>query len=186
VGTLPKDLVGLAELDEYAPFRAAASDEPATATASVSSTTARFQDHHAIVPTGKAGQAGFLGAQRAPGFRFGGAAISRGFLSRRGVRADRGGGARGIGGARTRLPENEPRKSEPDKLGAAPAEEVPLVTAAPRRPTTFWHEAGCVGRRVARGWPASAGGRPTTKTGGKPGEKKGKKKDGDEDEAGRF
>jgi len=54
-GILPKIFAGLAELDEYAPFaRTLLANQPRRA--SVSSTTARSRNHHAIVAHGQGSQ----------------------------------------------------------------------------------------------------------------------------------
>ena len=180
VGTLPKIFVGMAELDEYAPFvRPLLTSQPRPSKRFFDDS--KIQDHHAIVPTGKAAKLDSLERNERRVFdlvvrRFLGAFYPDAEFAQTEVVVRVGSGVQDATSG------NEPRKSEPDKLGAAPAEEVPLVTAAPPPPDHFLAR----GRvRLVAGWQevAGFGGEDADdKTGGKPGEKKGKKKDGDEDE----
>jgi DNA topoisomerase III len=174
-GTLPRIFAGLAELDEYAPFaRPLLASQPRPSKRFFDDS--KIQDHHAIVPTGKPAKLGALERNEQRIFdlvvrRFLGAFYPDAEFAQTEVVVRVGPGAEGTASG------NDRREAPADKSGAAPVEEVPLVTAAPPLPDRFLVR----GRvRLVAGWQEVAG------FGGedaedKSGAKKGKKKEGDED-----
>jgi Topoisomerase IA len=177
VGTLPRIFAGLAELDEYAPFAR-------TLLANQLRPSKRYfddskiQDHHAIVPTGKAAKLDALERNERRVFdlvvrRFLGAFYPDAEFAQTEVVVRVG---QGIESA---VPGTDKREA---RSIAASGEEVPLVTAAPPPPDRFLAR----GRvRLVAGWQevAGFGGEDAEdRSGAKTGEKKGKKKEGDEDE----
>jgi DNA topoisomerase-3 len=175
-GTLPKIFAGLAELDEYAPFaRTLLANQPRPSKRFFDDS--KIQDHHAIVPTGKAAKLDGLERNERRVFdlvvrRFLGAFYPDAEFAQTEVVVR-------VGPGKPDTPSGNPRhEAQADKPGAGPAEEVPLVTAAPPPPDRFLAR-GKV--RLHAGWQEVAG------FGGEDAEdkaagKKGKKKDGDEDE----
>ena len=172
-GILPKIFAGLAELDEYAPFaRPLLANQPRPSKRFFDDS--KIQDHHAIVPTGKAAKLDALERNERRVFdlvvrRFLGAFYPDAEFAQTEVVVRVGPGSQGEASG------NQGRK---DKPGAAPAEEAPLVAAAPPPPDRFAAR-GKV--RLVAGWQEVAG------FGGedaedKAGGKKGKRKEGDEDE----
>jgi len=172
-GILPKIFAGLAELDEYAPFaRSLLANQPRPSKRFFDDS--KIQDHHAIVPTGKAAKLDALERNEGRVFdlvvrRFLGAFYPDAEFAQTEVVVRVGPGSQGEASG------NQGRK---DKPGAAPAEEAPLVAAAPPPPDRFAAR-GKV--RLVAGWQEVAG------FGGedaedKAGGKKGKRKEGDEDE----
>jgi DNA topoisomerase-3 len=171
--TLPKIFAGLAELDEYAPFaRTLLANQPRPSKRFFDDS--KIQDHHAIVPTGKSAKLDALERNERRIFdlvarRFLGAFYPDAEFAQTEVVVRVG-----------RAAESAPARSDEraDKPEAAPADEVPLVAAAPPPPDRF-QARGRV--RLVAGWQEVAG------FGGedaedKSGAKRGKKKEGDEDE----
>ena len=174
VGTLPKIFAGLAELDEYAQFaQPLLANQPRPSKRFFDDS--KIQDHHAIVPTGKSAKLDGLERNERRVFdlvvrRFLGAFFPDAEFAQTEVVVRVGPGAQASGNGR--------RDVQADKSGAAPAEEVPLVGGTPPPPDRFLVR----GRvRLQAGWQevAGFGGEDADdKTGGK----RGKKKEGDEDE----
>ena len=171
--TLPKIFAGLAEFDEYASFaRTLLANQPRPSKRFFDDS--KIQDHHAIVPTGKAAKLEALERNERRVFdlvvrRFLGAFYPDAEFAQTEVVVKVG------QGAESAVLANDKRD---DRSGAAPVDEVPLLTAAPAPPDLFLAR----GRvRLVAGWQevAGFGGEDAEdKTGGR----KGKKKDGDEDE----
>ena len=172
-GTLPRIFAGLAELDEYAPFaRPFLANQPRPSKRFFDDS--KIQDHHAIVPTGKAAKLDALERNERRVFdlvvrRFLGAFYPDAEFAQTEVVVRVGPGSQG---------EAFGNQGCKDKLGATPAEEAPLVEEAPPPPDRFAAR-GKV--RLVAGWQEVAG------FGGedaedKAGGKKGKRKEGDEDE----
>jgi len=172
-GILPKIFAGLAELDEYAPFaRPLLANQPRPSKRFFDDS--KIQDHHAIVPTARQPSwtpwnetsAGFFDLVVR---RFLGAFYPDAEFAQTEVVVRVGPGSQG---------EAFGNQGCKDKLGATPAEEAPLVEEAPPPPDRFAAR-GKV--RLVAGWQEVAG------FGGedaedKAGGKKGKRKEGDEDE----
>ena len=159
--TLPKIFSGLAEFDDYAPFaRTLLANQPGPSKRLFDDS--KIQDHHAIVPTGKSAKLDALERNERRIFDLV-------------VRV--GPGVPGMALAK------QPPEAQSGKSGVASTEDVPLVTAAPPPPDRF-QARGRV--RLVAGWQevAGFGGEDADdKSGAKTGEKKGKKKEGDEEES---
>jgi DNA topoisomerase-3 len=171
--TLPKIFAGLAELNEYAPFaQTLLADQPRPSKRFFDDS--KIQDHHAIVPTGKSARLEALERNERRVFdlvvrRFFGAFYPDAEFAQTEVVVRVGQG-------------NEPailaNDKRDDKSGTASGEEVPLLTVAPPLPDRFLARGKI---RLVAGWQEVAG------FGGedaedKAGAKRGKKKEGDEDE----
>jgi len=175
-GTLPKIFAGLAEIDDYAPFtRTLLANQPRPSKRFFDDS--KIQDHHAIVPTGKAARLDALERNEWRIFdlvvrRFLGAFYPDAEFAQTEVVVRVGPGVQNTASG------NQRHEAQADKSGASSGEEVPLVSAAPPPPDRFLAR----GRvRLVAGWQEVAG------FGGedaedKSGAKKGKKKEGDEDE----
>jgi len=167
VGTLPKIFTGLAEIDDYAAFaRPLLANQPRPSKRFFDDT--KIQDHHAIVPTGKAVKLDALERNESRIFdlvarRFLGAFYPDAEFAQTDVVVRVGQGMAPSGTA---------------KPADKPAEEVPLVAAVPPPPDRFAAK-GKV--RLVAGWQevAGFGGEEADE---KPGAKKGRKKEADEDE----
>jgi DNA topoisomerase-3 len=171
VATMPKIFSGLSGIDDYAPFaRQLLANQPRPSKRFFDDS--KIQDHHAIVPTGKAAQLDALERNERRVFdlvvrRFLGAFYPDAEFAQTEVVVRVGQGARPVG-----------REKPEQRSGAAPAEEVPLIAAVPPPPDSFSAK-GKV--RLVAGWQEVAG------FGGEDAEekseaKKGKKKDAGEDE----
>ncbi|MGB8298435.1 MAG: DNA topoisomerase [Polyangia bacterium] len=170
--TLPKIFSGLADLDEYAPFaRTLLANQPRPSKRFFDDS--KIQDHHAIVPTGKAAKLDALERNERRIFdlvvrRFLGAFYPDAEFAQTEVVVR-------VGPAtESAPPRNDKREDKP-----ALVDDVPLLALAPPPPDRF-QARGRV--RLVAGWQEVAG------FGGedadaKSGVKKGKKKEGDEDEA---
>jgi len=174
--TLPKIFSGLAEIDDYASFaRTLLANQPRPSKRFFDDS--KIQDHHAIVPTGKAAKLDALERNERRIFdlvvrRFLGAFYPDAEFAQTEV-AVRVGRA-----AESAPPRNDKREDKP-----ALADDVPLVALAPPPPDRF-QARGRV--RLVAGWQevAGFGGEDADeKSGAKIGERKGKKREGDEDEA---
>ncbi len=169
--TLPKIFAGMAEIDEYAPFaRTLLANQPRPSKRFFDDS--KIQDHHAIVPTGKSAKLDGLERNERRVFdlvvrRFLGAFYPDAEFAQTEVVVRVGQGSESApfaGGKRE------------DNSGAVRAEDAALVTVAPAPPDRF-QARGRV--RLLAGWQEVAG------FGGEDAEdrgKKGKKKEGDEDE----
>jgi DNA topoisomerase-3 len=176
-GTLPKIFAGLAELDEYAPFaRTLLANQPRPSKRTFDDS--KIQDHHAIVPTGKAAKLDALERNERRVFdlvvrRFLGAFYPDAEFAQTEVVVRVGQGTESV------VPGTDKREA---RSVAASGEEVPLVTVVPPPPDRFLVR----GRvRLVAGWQEVAGfggDDAEDKSGAKTGERKGKKKEGDEDE----
>ena len=169
--TLPRIFAGLAELDEYAPFaRTLLANQPRPSKRFFDDS--KIQDHHAIVPTGKSAKLDGLERNERRVFdlvarRFLGAFYPDAEFAQTEVVVRVGQGT-----------ESAPFASGKGEDGSAsvPAEDASLITATPAPPDRFVAR-GKV--RLVAGWQEVAG------FGGEDAEdrgKKGKKKEGDEDE----
>jgi DNA topoisomerase-3 len=179
--TLPKIFSGLAEFDDYAPFaRTLLANQPGPSKRFFDDS--KIQDHHAIVPTGKSAKLDALERNERRIFdlvvrRFLGAFYPDAEFAQTEVVVRVGPGVPGMALAK------QPPEAQSGKSGVASTEDVPLVTAAPPPPDRF-QARGRV--RLVAGWQevAGFGGEDADdKSGAKTGEKKGKKKEGDEEES---
>jgi Topoisomerase IA len=174
--TLPKILAGLADIDDYAPFaRTLLANRPRPSKRFFDDS--KIQDHHAIVPTGKSAKLDALERNQRRIFdlvvrRFLGAFYPDAEFAQTEVVVRVGPAAESV------TSPSQPPGAPADKSGVASPEEVPLVAAAPPPPDRF-QARGRV--RLLAGWQEVAG------YGGedaedKSGVKKGRKKEGDEEE----
>jgi DNA topoisomerase-3 len=179
--TLPKIFAGLAEIDDYASFaRTLLANQPGPSKRFFDDS--KIQDHHAIVPTGKSAKLDALERNERRIFdlvvrRFLGAFYPDAEFAQTEVVVRVGPGVPGMALAK------QPPEAQSGKSGVASTEDVPLVTAAPPPPDRF-QARGRV--RLVAGWQevAGFGGEDADdKSGAKTGEKKGKKKEGDEEES---
>jgi DNA topoisomerase-3 len=179
--TLPKIFAGLAELDDYASFaRTLLANQPGPSKRFFDDS--KIQDHHAIVPTGKSAKLDALERNERRIFdlvvrRFLGAFYPDAEFAQTEVVVRVGPGVPGMALVK------QPPEAQSGKSGVAYTEDVPLVTAAPPPPDRF-QARGRV--RLVAGWQevAGFGGEDANdKSGAKTAEKKGKKKEGDEEES---
>ena len=172
-GTLPKIFAGLAEFDEYASFaQTLLANQPRPSKRFFDDS--KIQDHHAIVPTGKTAKLDALERNQSRVFdlvvrRFLGAFYPDAEFAQTEVVVKVG------PGTEPAVLGNEKRQ---DRAGAASGDEVPLVAAVPPSPDRFLAR----GRvRLVSGWQevAGFGGEEADE---KSGGKRGKKREGDDDE----
>ena len=175
VGSLPKIFAGLVDLEEYSPFARHLQANPPRPSKRFFDDS-KIQDHHAIVPTGKSAKLDTLERNERRVFdlvarRFLGAFYPDAEFAQTEVVVRVGPEGEGA-------PAGDERAPQAGKPGAPAADEAPVLAAVPPPPDRFLAR----GRvRLVAGWQEVAG------FGGEDADdkatgKKGKKKEGDEDE----